>query len=132
VAVDLLEFEKGAIGGVQASNVTARLAAVGGIAANHALVEQGMVSGIAAREATVRQGIVRGLIAQDARVEQAVVRSVVAYNVHTGRSTAILLAVARRIDGEARILLDWRGGLAFGLGLGAVLAVLRLRVGRRG
>jgi len=126
VAVDVLEFERGAIGGVRATDVAARLAVVGGIAANHASVEMGMVNGILAREATVQQGMVRGVVAQNVRVEQAFVRAVVANTVQTGPTTGILVAFARRIDGEAKILVDWRGGLAFGAALGAFLALIRL------
>jgi hypothetical protein len=126
VAVDVLDFERGAIGGVRATDVSARLAAVGGIAANHASVEQGAVNGILAREATVRQGIVRGVVAQNAHVEQSLVRAVVANTVEAGPSTGILFAVARRIDGDAKIFVDWRGALAFGASLGAFLALIRL------
>ena len=132
VAVDLLEFERGAIGGVRATDVTARLAAVGGIAANHASVDKGFVSGIAAREATVRQGYVRGMLAQQVHLEQALVRSVVANTVQAGPSTGIAVALARRIDGEAKILLDWRGALALGATLGVALVVVRLGGARRG
>lgn len=127
--VDVLEFDRGAIGGVRAGDVAARQAVVGGIAAGHASVEMGLVNGIAAREVTIQQGAVRGVLAQSVHVEQAVVRSVVANRVTTGPTTGILVAVARRIDGEARILLDWRGGLAFGAALGAFLALIAL--GRR-
>jgi len=126
VAVDVLEFERGAIGGVRATDVAARLAVVGGIAANHVSVEMGAVSGIVARETTVRQGLIRGVLAQNVHVEQAVVRSVVANTVQAGPGTWILVALARRIDGEAKILVDWRGALAFGAALGAFLALIRL------
>jgi hypothetical protein len=126
VAVDVLNFERGAIGGVRATDVTARLAVIGGIAANHASVQQGAVNGILAREATVRQGIVRGVVAQHVHVEQSMVRAVVANTVEAGPSTGILFAVARRIDGDAKILLDWRGALAFGASLGAFLALIRI------
>jgi hypothetical protein len=125
VVVDVLHFERGAIGGVRATDVTARLAVIGGIAANHASVERGAVNGIVAREATVRLGSVRGIVAQHAHVEQAFVRAMVANTVQTGPSTGILFAVARRIDGDAKILLDWRGALAFGASLGAFLALIR-------
>jgi hypothetical protein len=126
VAVDVLEFERGAIGGVRATDVAARLAVVGGIAATHASVEMGAVGVIGAREATVRQGAVSSMLAQNVHVEQAVVRTVVANTVQTGPTTGILVAVARRIDGEAKILVDWRGALAFGAALGAFLALIRL------
>lgn len=126
VAVEVLEFERGAIGGVRATDVAARLAVVGGIAANHASVETGAVGGIIAREATVRQGVVSSVLAQNAHLEQALVRVVVANTVQAGPTSGILFAVARRIDGEARIILDWRGALAFGASLGAFLALIRL------
>ena len=125
VAVDVLHFERGAIGGVRATDVTASLAVVGGIAANHVSVEKGAVQGILAREATVRQGIARGVVAQRVHVEQSMVRVVLANTVEAGPSTGILFAVARRIDGDAKILLDWRGALAFGASLGAFLALIR-------
>jgi hypothetical protein len=125
VAVDVLYFERGAIGGVRATDVTARLAAIGGVAANHVSVEKGGVQGILARDATVRQGIVRGVVAQRVHVEQSMVRVVLANTVEAGPSTGILFAVARRIDGDAKILLDWRGALAFGASLGAFLALIR-------
>jgi hypothetical protein len=123
---DQLEFSRGAIGGVRAGDVAARQAVVGGIAAGHASVEMGAIGGIAAREATVQQGAVRGVFAQTVHVEQALVRSVVANRVETGPTTAILVAVARRIDGEAKVLLDWRGALALGAVLGAIYAAVRL------
>ncbi|MFH0751780.1 MAG: hypothetical protein V2B17_08085 [Chloroflexota bacterium] len=126
VAADVLEFERGAIGGVRATDVAAHLAVVGGIAASHASVERGAVSGILAREVTVRQGLVRSVVAQNVHVEQALVRAVVANTVQTGPATGILVAVARRIDGDAKILVDWRGALAFGAALGAFLALIRL------
>ena len=126
LVVDVLDFQRGAIGGVRATDVKARLAVIGGIAANHASVERSVVNGLVAREATVRQGTVRGVVAQHAHVEQAFVRAMVANTVQTGPSTGILFAVARRIDGEAKILLDWRGALAFGAGLGALLALIRI------
>jgi hypothetical protein len=56
---------------------------------------------------------------------------VVANRVTAGPTTAIFVALARRIDGEARILLDWRGALAFGAALGAFLALIRLGGRRR-
>jgi hypothetical protein len=126
VAVEHVEFERGAIGGVRATDVNARIAVIGGVAASSASVEIGMVTGIAAREVTVSQGVVRGVVAQQARVEQALVQSVVANRFEAGPTTVIGVALARRIDGEAKILLDWRGGLAFGAALGAFLALIRL------
>jgi hypothetical protein len=57
---------------------------------------------------------------------------VIANRVETGPSTAILVALARRIDGEAKVLVDWRGALAFGAVLGALVALAQLARLRRG
>jgi len=88
------------------------------------------VAGIAAERPTSDRHR-PAMLAQDVHVQQSFVRSVVANTVRTGPTTAILVALARRIDGEAKILLDWRGALAFGAGLGAVLGLFRLRLPRR-
>ena len=69
--------------------------------------------------------MVRGVVAQNVHVEQSLVRGVFANTVEAGPSTGILFAVARRIDGDAKIMLDWRGALAFGASLGAFLALIR-------
>jgi hypothetical protein len=129
VEVERLELSRGAIGGVRAGTVAARQAVVGGVAAGHASVQVGLVNGIAAREVAVEKGAVRGVLAQNVHVEQALVRSVVANRVTTGPRTAIVVALARRIDGEATVLLDWRGALALGAVLGSLVAVVKL--GRR-
>jgi hypothetical protein len=126
IEVERLDFERGAIGGVKATDVAVRQAVVGGIAAGRASVEFGLVNAMAAREATLQQGVVRGVVAQSVHLEQAIVRSVVANRVETGPTTAIVVALARRIDGEARILLDWRGALALGAVLGVAYAAVRL------
>jgi hypothetical protein len=126
IEVERLEFERGAIGGVRATDVAARQALVGGIAAGRASVEMGLVNFIAAREATLQQGAVRGVLGQTVHLEQTIVRTVVANHVQAGPTTAILVALARRIDGEARILLDWRGALALGAVLGTAYALVRL------
>ena len=61
-------------------------------------------------------------------------RSMVAQNVTTGPRTFIGIAIAQNISGEARVLLDWRGGLAFGAAAGVVAGLVRLagRTRRKG
>ena len=55
----------------------------------------------------------------------------VANHVHVERTTGVLFLLARRVDGDVRAILDWRGALAFGAGLGIVSSILRARFGRR-
>jgi hypothetical protein len=122
-----VEVLRGAVGGIRARDVHVRNGIVGGMAGDHASVEMGLVGGIAAREASVSQGIVRAVAAQEVRIEQSFVRTIVANRVQAGPTTAIAFVVARRVDGDARILFDWRGALALAAVFGALAAVFRLR-----
>ena len=124
--LDAVEVMRGAVGSIRAGDVHVRNGVVGGIAGRDASVEMGLVGGIAAREASVSQGVVRTILAQDVRIEQSVVRSVVANRVQVGPTTAIGFVIARRIDGNPRVLLDWRGALAFAAVFGALAGILRL------
>ncbi len=40
--------------------------------------------------------------------------------------SAVLLLIAGRVEGSVRPLLDWRGGLAAGIGAALVLSLVRL------
>ncbi len=121
-----VELARGAVGGIRAQDVHVRTGVVGGIAGEHASVEMGVVGAIAAREASVSQGVVRTVLAQDVRIEQSLVRTVVANRVQVGPTTAIAFVLARRVEGNPRILLDWRGALAFAAVFGALAAVFRV------
>jgi len=121
-----VEFARGAVGGIRAQDVHVRSGVVGGIAGDHASVEMGLVGGIAAREASVSQGVVRSVLAQDVRIEQSIVRSVVANRVQVGPTTAIGFVLARRVDGDPKVLLDWRGALALAAVFGALAAMFRV------
>jgi len=126
-----VEVIRGPIGGIRADEVQVRTGVVGGIAAGRAGVELGYVTAIAARSARFSRSIVRSVVAQDVRFEQSFARSVVANRVETGPATGIAFVVARHVDGDARILFDWRGGLALGMMLGVFAALFRV-VRRRG
>jgi hypothetical protein len=126
-ALRAVEFARGVVGTIRAEDVHVRTGAVGGITGEHASVEMGMVGGIAAREASVSQGVVRAVLAQDVRIEQSFVRTVVANRVQAGPTTAIAFVIARRVDGNAKILFDWRGALALAAVFGALAAAIRVR-----
>ncbi len=124
--LDAVEVMRGAVGTIRAGDVHVQNGVVGGIAGRDASVEMGLVGGIAAREASVSQGVVRTVLAQDVRIEQSVVRSVVANHVQVGPTTAIGFVIARRVDGNPRVLLDWRGALALAAVFGALAGIRRL------
>ena len=81
-------------------------------------------------EISVSQGFAGTILTQRATVEQAFVRTMIAQNVEVRRPSAVLIVIAQRVSGDVRVLLDWRGALAFGAAFG-VLAALFGR-GRRG
>jgi hypothetical protein len=60
-----------------------------------------------------------------AHIEQAFVRSVIAREVHFARGSGAGIVIAARVDGDARVLVDWRGGLAAGAVLGSLWVILR-------
>ena len=132
VEADTLTITRGALGGARAREVNVRMGAIGGVIAGTATSSMGSVGGLVARDARVSKSFVSGMAAQHASVETAIVRGMIAQNVTTGPRTFIGIAVAQNITGEAKVLLDWRGGLALGLAAGGVMSLLRLvRAGRR-
>ena len=126
VLATAVDVARGPVGGIRAQDVRVRTGMVGGIAAGRAGVELGLVGGVAARTASFSRAIVRSVVAQDVHLEQSFARVVVANRVQAGPATGIGLVVARRFDGEARILVDWRSALALGAVLGAFAALFRV------
>ena len=102
-----------------------RMGAVGGVAASTVTTTMGSVGGILARESHISRGVAQTVIAQHSSVETAFVRAAIAQNLVAGPKTFIGIAIAQNISGEARVLLDWRGGLALGVAAGSILALAR-------
>ena len=117
--------QRRAIGAVEAGEVTVSVGAIGAARAERVSVELGAVGAVAGREVRVSQAGVGAVAALEAHFEQAVVRSVIARDVHFGRLSGAGVVIAARVDGDARVLVDWRGGLAAGTVLGLVWLVLR-------
>jgi hypothetical protein len=51
----------------------------------------------------------------------------VAQHVTFSRPSAALVLIAQRVSGDVRVLLDWRGALAFGAAFGLLVGLLRRR-----
>jgi len=58
-------------------------------------------------------------------LEQSIVRTVIANEVRADRTTGVLILLARRVEGDVKTILDWRGALAFGAAFGIVSTLLR-------
>jgi hypothetical protein len=126
-----VDLRQGAIGRAQATDIAVSQGGVGIARADRVSVELGGVGAAIAGEIRITQGGASTVLAREVHLEQSVVRSLIANNVHAERTTGVLFLVARRVEGDVRTLLDWRGALAFGAALGVVSAVLRGRLPRR-
>ena len=119
-----VEVRMGGIGRVDAEDVHVAWGGIGAASARTMSVEFGSVGAAMAGELRVTQGMVSGVIAREATVEQGFVRTLIAQHVTINRPSGVLLMIAGRVDGDVRPVLDWRGALAAGLGLGLVSAVV--------
>ncbi|MEO8229113.1 MAG: hypothetical protein ABI628_05040 [Chloroflexota bacterium] len=117
--------KRGSIGSVEAGEVVVSVGAIGAARAKRVSVELGAVGALAGGEVRVSQAAVGAVAAREARFQQAFVRSVIARDVHFARGSGAAVVIAARVDGDARILLDWRGGLAAGSVLALVWVLLR-------
>jgi hypothetical protein len=120
IAADRVDVRMGAVGRVEAGELSIHQGAVGAARAERVQVERGAIGGAVARDVQVSQSFARGLIGQHVQVEQSFVRSVVAAEVTTTGPTGIGILIARKVVGDVKVLLDWRGALVFGAAAGLV------------
>jgi len=132
LAADVVEVQFGAVGRVQTNDLSVVNGAVGGVRAKQVSIERGALGGALAGEIHVKQGFVQSVVARAAHFEQAFVRNLVAADVRFERSGFVGILLARRVSGDVRVLLDWRGGLAFGAAAGLVAGLMRRARDRRG
>ncbi|MCI0581402.1 MAG: hypothetical protein L0227_00665 [Chloroflexi bacterium] len=130
VVADAVEVHQGGIGRAEATDIRVTQGGIGLARADRVSVLMGGVGAVMAREVSVSQGGVGSILTQGATVDQAVVRTLVAQEVEFRKPSGVLVLIAQRVSGDVRVLLDWRGALAFGAAFG-VLAGLVGR-GRRG
>ena len=122
-----VNVHQGGIGRLDADEVAISQGGIGAARVGHLSVELGGVGAVLAGDVRVTQGVVSSVAARDVTVEQSLVRSVVANHVTFGRTTGALVVIARRVDGEVRTLLDWKGAIAFGAVFGLVAGLFRRR-----
>jgi hypothetical protein len=122
---DKVEVHLGGIGALQAEDVFVQWGGIGATRADSVGVEFGSIGAALAGEARVSQGFAGVVGAREATIEQAVVRTLIAQRVTILRPSAVLVLIAQKVEGEVRPLLDWRGGVAAGIGFAAVTALIR-------
>ena len=128
VDAESVELRLSAVGMVDAGDVQFSQGALGAARADSVTVDQGALGAALASNVEVSRGYARSIVARQVQLDRAAARIIVAADVKAERS-AVMLLVARRVTGDVRVLLDWRGAVAFGAVAGLVMGILR---GRRG
>ena len=122
-----LDLRQGALGRVDAEDVAVTQGAVGAARGDRVSVEFGAVGAALGGDVRISQGAVGAVLARSVQLEQAFVRTVVAQEVVVRRPSAIVFLVAQRVQGDVRVLFDWRAGLAVGAALAVIGRLLRRR-----
>jgi hypothetical protein len=124
-----IDISQGGIGRATADDIAISTGGIGFARGDRVSVEMGAIGGAIAGEVRITQGAAGTILARDVRIEQAGIRTIIANHVHVERTTGVLFLIARRVDGDVRALLDWRGALAFGAAFGIVASLFRRRRG---
>ena len=127
ITADRVEVQMGSVGRVDATELTVSRGAVGAARTDQLSIERGALGAAVAGTADVKQSIVRSILARQVTIQQSFVRSLVAADVRIERSTLVGFMLARRVAGDVRVLVDWRGAAAFG----ALFGILAGVIGRR-
>lgn len=122
-----IDVHQGGIGRARADDIAISQGAIGFARGDRVSVEMGAIGGAIGGDVRITQGAAGTILARDVRIEQAGIRTIIANHVHIERTTGVLFLIARRVDGDVRTVLDWRGALAFGAAFGVVASLFRRR-----
>jgi hypothetical protein len=125
IQADRVEVRMGAVGRAETRDLEVVQGAVGAARADTVTIAQGALGASLTGSVHARRSFVRSLLAREARVEQSFVRTLVAAEVRVERATGVGILIARRVTGDVRVLLDWRGAAALGAAFGLVVGLLR-------
>ena len=117
----------GGIGLAQADDIAVRMGAIGFARGEHVSTELGAIGFALGGDVSVTQGFARTVLARDVNIRQGAAGTVVANHVTLGEQTGTLVLLARKVEGDVRTVLDWRGALAAGAALGIVVGLLARR-----
>lgn len=130
VEADAVEVHQGVVGRVDATDVRVTQGAIGAARADRVSIQMGMLGAAMGRDVSISQGGAGSILTQHATIDQSLVRTLVAQEVEFRRPSAVLVLIAQRVSGDVRVLLDWRGALAFGAAFGIIAGLFGR--GRRG
>lgn len=121
-----VELRLSAVGMVDAGDVSFAQGALGAVRADNVTVDKGAVGAALADHVEISRGYAGSIVARQVQLDRAAARIIVAADVKAERS-AVMFLVARRVAGDVRVLLDWRGAVAFGAIAGLIMGLLRRR-----
>ena len=119
LSADRVDLRGAAVGRVDAGEVIVSAGAIGAARADSVSVDRGALGAAMATDVQVSRGYARSILARQVQIDRGAARMIVAADVRVER-TAVLILVARRVSGDVRVLLDWRGALAFGAVAGVI------------
>jgi len=122
-----IDIHQGGIGRARARDISISQGGIGFARADRVTVELGAVGLAAGGQVGITQGAANTVLAREATVDRAFVQTIVAGSVRAERPVGVLVLIARRVEGDIRPVLDWRGALAFGAAFGLIRALFRRR-----
>ncbi|MBA2557641.1 MAG: hypothetical protein H0V12_09930 [Chloroflexi bacterium] len=126
IEAEEVHITQGGAGRVKAGDLRVRQGGVGLARADRISVRMGALGAALGRDIEVRQGFARFAAARESvRFHQAGAMTVIANRAQLGSGSGVVFLFARRVEGEGRVLFDWRAGVAFGAALGVVTGLFR-------
>jgi hypothetical protein len=121
-----IDVRQGGIGSASATDIAVSGGSIGFARGERVSIEMGALGGAVGDEIRVTQSMSGFVAAQgNATVDQSLVSTLIADRVTIRQPSAILVLIARQVDGTVRPLLDWRGALAAGAVAGLLIGLLR-------
>jgi hypothetical protein len=121
-----IDVRQGGIGRASATDIAVSQGSIGFAQGERVSVEMGAVGAAIGGQVRVTQAMA-GIVATqgEAVVDQSLVSTLIADRVTIRQPSAVLVLIARQVDGTVRPVLDWRGALAAGAVAGLVIGLLR-------
>lgn len=122
-----LRVTQGGVGRADAERVDVSMGGIGLARAEHVSVRFGGIGAAVGRDIELHQTMTRLAAARDSvRMRQAGAMAVLANRVEMAPGSGAVFLLGRRVEGEGRVLFDWRAGVAFGVTFGVLSALFRM------
>jgi hypothetical protein len=127
LSAERVEMRLSAVGRVEGSELQVAQGAIGAARADRVQIDRGALGAAMSGEVELSRSYARSILARQVQLDRAAARVIIAADVRADQSAAMFL-IARKVDGNVKVLFDWRGALAFGAVAGLVFGIVaRLR-----